>query len=245
MTTDNKALADRLTSMASCITPGGLNDAEIALMREAAAALSTQADKARVPDGLIDALRCQRQVDEEGIECGVSRQAVGEAIEILESLTTPQSQVDEGRGEVATVIATELAKLDGYDPTDPHGGLYDLRWSGGTEPEPQGDAWSMDYLPKAEKIAAALTPQPQGDSSPNADRMAIRMLVAAGFVTEAKANEALNIAHGFDKGPLTPQARPDGGEVFAWFREQPREWDILKEGDLSKPAAPDKMAPIR
>lgn len=41
---------------------------------------------AKVPDGLIDALRHQRQVDEDGTECGVNRQAVDVAIEILESL---------------------------------------------------------------------------------------------------------------------------------------------------------------
>ena len=46
-----------------------------------------------------------------------------------------------------------------------------------------------------------------------ADRTAIRLLVAAGHVTEGKANEALNIAHGFDKGPLA-QAQ-GAGEVVA------------------------------
>jgi len=37
---------------------------------------------------------------------------------------------------------------------------------------------------------------------PNADRMAIKLLVAAGFISEEKANEALSIAHGFSKGQL-------------------------------------------
>lgn len=54
-------------------------------------------------------------------------------------------------------IACALAELDGYDPKDQNCGLYDLRWSGGPNPEPEGDAWHMDYLPKAEKIASALT----------------------------------------------------------------------------------------
>lgn len=42
------------------------------------------------------------------------------------------------------------------------------------------------------------------------DRMAIKLLVAAGFVTEAKANEALQIAHGFAPGPLSPATPSDG-----------------------------------
>ena len=58
--------------------------------------------------------------------------------------------------EVAVLIASELARIDGYDPEDQHGGLYDLRWSGGPNPEPEGDAWHMDYLPKGERIAAIL-----------------------------------------------------------------------------------------
>lgn len=51
----------------------------------------------------------------------------------------------------------------------------------------------------------AATPQA---ATSQADRRAIKLLVAAGFVTEEKANEALNIAHGFQPGPLaaTPQA---------------------------------------
>jgi hypothetical protein len=67
-------------------------------------------------------------------------------------LAQPVGEVDE-----AAVIACELARIDGYDPEDKQGGLYDLRWSSGSAPEPLGDAWSMDYLPKAEKISAALT----------------------------------------------------------------------------------------
>lgn len=34
------------------------------------------------------------------------------------------------------------------------------------------------------------------------DRMAIHLLIAGGFVTLGKANEALAIAHGFTVGPL-------------------------------------------
>ncbi|MDC9651475.1 hypothetical protein [Xanthomonas perforans] len=45
-----------------------------------------------------------------------------------------------------------------------------------------------------------------------ADRMAIKMLVAAGFVSEEKANESLRIAHGFggDLGQPAPVAVPVG-----------------------------------
>jgi hypothetical protein len=43
-----------------------------------------------VPPGLIYALRHQRQVDEDGTECGVSRQAVDEAIVILEKVAASQ-----------------------------------------------------------------------------------------------------------------------------------------------------------
>lgn len=54
-------------------------------------------------------------------------------------------------------IARALAVEDGYDPDDKACGLYDLRWSGGTEPEPVGDAFTMDYLPRAERIAAIIS----------------------------------------------------------------------------------------
>lgn len=56
-------------------------------------------------------------------------------------------------------IACALAVEDGYDPDDKACGLYDLRWSGGTEPELVGDAFTMDYLPRAERIAAILAAQ--------------------------------------------------------------------------------------
>lgn len=64
--------------------------------------------------------------------------------------------MDENAMDVVTAIACELARIDGYDPEDQHGGLYDIRWSGGPTPEPEGDAWNMDYLPKAERIAMAI-----------------------------------------------------------------------------------------
>lgn len=45
-------------------------------------------------------------------------------------------------------------------------------------------------------------------AAPNPDRAAIRMLVEAGHVSQAAANEALNIAHGFSDGPLPPPPPP-------------------------------------
>lgn len=61
-----------------------------------------------------------------------------------------------GADDMTRAIACALAKIDGYDPEDLNCGLYELRWSGGPNPEPEGDAWHMDYLPKAEKIAATI-----------------------------------------------------------------------------------------
>ncbi|RWU16209.1 hypothetical protein [Xanthomonas phaseoli] len=58
----------------------------------------------------------------------------------------------------------------------------------------------------ADQLEAALAArQPVGQ-----DRMAIKLLVAAGFVTEEKANESLRIAHGFggDLGQPAPAAVP-------------------------------------
>ena len=53
--------------------------------------LYTQPPAASVPNGLIDALRHQRQIDECGDEVGVSRQAVDEAIAILTMLAAQEN----------------------------------------------------------------------------------------------------------------------------------------------------------
>lgn len=58
--------------------------------------------------------------------------------------------------EAAALIASELAAIDGFDAADDNCGLYDVQWTGGPTPEPLGDAWNMDYLPKGERIAKAL-----------------------------------------------------------------------------------------
>lgn len=69
---------------------------------------------------------------------------------------------------------------------------------------PQAATTRMLWAAWRDRAALAAQPAPVVGG----DRMAIKMLVAAGFVTEAKANEALQIAHGFTSGELA--ARPGG-----------------------------------
>ncbi|MBB3759260.1 hypothetical protein [Xanthomonas arboricola] len=89
-----------------------------------------------------------------------------------------------------------------------------------------GDAWAhgvrfaADHLEGGEVYT--VPPAPSDPVGP--DRMAIKLLVAAGFVTEEKANESLRIAHGFggDLGLPAPAAVPvdtfqDG--VSRWMGE--------------------------
>ena len=57
--------------------------------------------------------------------------------------------------ELAAMLAHEMAEIDGMDED----GLFELRWSGGACPEPLGDAWNMDYLPKGERLAAVVEQQ--------------------------------------------------------------------------------------
>src|SRR5690606_30500832 len=91
-----------------------------------------------------------------------ARRRMGRHRKRPQSLPCPPHRAHEWRwgmsaqDKLITAIAGELARVDGYDPDDQHGGLYDLRWSGGPTPEPEGDAWSMDYLPTAERIAKAI-----------------------------------------------------------------------------------------
>jgi hypothetical protein len=70
--------------------------------------------------------------------------------------------------EAARLIACELARIDGYDPEDQDSDLYDVCWSSGSNPEPLGDVWQMDYLPKGERIAAALLPFQRSDDKGDA-----------------------------------------------------------------------------
>jgi hypothetical protein len=54
--------------------------------------------------------------------------------------------------ELVALLANKLAEMDHMDED----ALFSLRWSGGPEPEPLGDAWNMDYLPKGEQLAAVV-----------------------------------------------------------------------------------------
>lgn len=58
--------------------------------------------------------------------------------------------------------------------------------------------------------------------APLADRLAIRMLVAGGYVSEGKANEALQIAQGFTPGELAPA--PHADEIGDAVRALPEKW---------------------
>jgi hypothetical protein len=51
-----------------------------------------------VPPGLVDALRHQRQCDEDGTDCIVSRQAVCVAADILAALTHPKAAPCDAQG---------------------------------------------------------------------------------------------------------------------------------------------------
>ncbi|NJC38182.1 hypothetical protein GGR60_002736 [Xanthomonas arboricola] len=75
-----------------------------------------------------------------------------------------------------------------------------------------GDAWAHGVRFAADQLEGGevytVPPAPSDPVGP--DRMAIKLLVAAGFVTEEKANESLRIAHGFggDLGQPAPAAVP-------------------------------------
>ena len=78
---------------------------------------------------------------------------------MIAAFETSRAEQPKPAGDVealAVVIAQELADIDGMDFDD----LHQLRWSGGAVPEPVGDAWSMDYYPKGERIARRLAAQP-------------------------------------------------------------------------------------
>lgn len=61
-----------------------------------------------------------------------------------------------GEVDLAVAIASALADFDGMDEAS----LHTLRWSYGAQPEPMGDAWCMDYLPRGEAIARLLAARP-------------------------------------------------------------------------------------
>lgn len=97
-----------------------------------------------------------------------------------------------------------------------------------------GGTYVRDHV-SVEVVRAALSAQPR----PSADRQAIRMLVAAGFVTEAKANEALNIAHGFTKGELQPQ--PASAPVGEFVQHQSGDGTIARKDEPQRRMTVDEI----
>lgn len=117
------------------------------------------------------------------------------------------TETSNARGEV---VAWEAEFPDGWKEFAADGEPEVTEWP--TWRQPPASIRPLTYADAAPPPAAA-----RGDvRGLVADRAAIKLLVAAGFVTEDKANEALRIAHGFDKGPLAPQPmQQGGGEVVA------------------------------
>lgn len=105
-------------------------------------------------------------------------------------------------------------------------------------PPVHDSTWFADALAST----GTVTPLDQPAASkaePLPDRMAIKMLVAAGYVTEAKANEALNIAHGFDKGPLAapvtaPPSAPVGVDAAEHWHDLYRKECRLRQDDAAR-----------
>ena len=54
--------------------------------------------------------------------------------------------------QIACVIGATLAKLEGMSEDD----LSRVKWSGGAVPEPEGDMWTLEYMPRGMSIAFAL-----------------------------------------------------------------------------------------
>ena len=67
-----------------------------------------------------------------------------------------------------------------------------------------GASWAADPTIVVATIRGVALRLAAPSAGGDAAMLAIKFLVAAGFVTEDKANTALNIAHGFLPGPLEP-----------------------------------------
>ena len=73
---------------------------------------------------------------------------------------------------------------------------------------------------------AAAAQIPEGDRPGHREALAIQMLVAAGFVTAAKADEALQIASGLVAGPLKPAVNR------SWWKDVKPETDLAEANDV-------------
>ena len=82
--------------------------------------------KPMLPDGLIDALRHQRQIDMEGTEVAVSRQACDEAADILSALTIhPADPLSDPR--VVALVDAARGLLFAHDHGNGLEGWYNVR----------------------------------------------------------------------------------------------------------------------
>lgn len=79
---------------------------------------------------------------------------------------------------------------------------------------------------KSLRDAAASAPKPEGDRPGHREALAIQMLVAAGFVTAAKANEAIQIELGLVAGPLKPVVSR------SWWKGVKPETDLAEANDV-------------
>lgn len=57
--------------------------------------------------------------------------------------------------ESTAALAATLAEIDGAEDAR----LHQLRWTYGSSPEPIGDVWELEYLPKGERLARTVIKQ--------------------------------------------------------------------------------------
>jgi hypothetical protein len=174
-----------------------------------------------VPEGLIQALGYQRQIDEEGVECGVNRQAVDEAIEILKKIVAyevplPSSTESRPQGDEQTA----KQKYDEYmaDDKEPDA-IERLRFF--CAQAMNGQDW-LDVEPFFNDVIAATTAAPQGDGQEEIERLQQRIREL-----EYTINDYEHQIEGFTScyGPLATAAHgvPDGWKVSIHVDEETAE----------------------
>jgi hypothetical protein len=143
-------------------------------------------------DGFEPNCNCCPRMGEVRLTVAEAAQTIGTSAEFDRMPDPPVSRSGES-AEITSLsvqIACALARMDGYDATDRECGLYDLRWSGGPNPEPEGDAWSMEYLPKGERIAEVIAGHAQhhrDDYAPHQAKpialLASHVRIAGGYIS--------------------------------------------------------------
>uniref|UniRef100_UPI003F80B1D8 hypothetical protein n=1 Tax=Xanthomonas sp. 0924 TaxID=2835534 RepID=UPI003F80B1D8 len=121
----------------------------------------------------------------------------------------------------------EGKRIAARQPVGIGGAIYQVRYrvtDGWTEVSEEG----YGCVPSWDRRVLYTTPPA------HADRMAIKMLVAAGFVSEDKANESLRIAHGFggDLGQPAPAAVPVDGPLSGKYGTVLRPFVAMMEREL-------------